>query len=142
MTSTSYLDVYIQFEPSRRITVGFQDEDIAMAFHTKVKSTAFHKEMDLKSERHGRKVSMRLPSRVTEVVASTSALGFYIVFSDENLAKQWQDNLLIWKFLRNSKRKLYVDRDLSQKGVGQLLGMSKYSDRAPGRASYSKTEDK
>lgn len=80
---------------------------------------------------------MRLPSRVTEVVASSSALGFYLVFSDENLAKQWQENLMVWKFFMNSKRKLYVKRDRNQQGVGKLLGMEEYSGRFIGVAIQS-----
>lgn len=68
-------------------------------------------------------VAIRLPSRVTSIIASTQYGGFYLVFSDSKLADWWNKKLVVWKFIEGSSRKLYVDRYISDESLNHSLGI-------------------
>ncbi|KAH7011231.1 hypothetical protein EDB80DRAFT_711413 [Ilyonectria destructans] len=68
-------------------------------------------------------VSIRLPSRVTSIVASTQYGGYYLVFSDPKLADWWNKKLIVWKLIEGSSRKLYVDRYISDESLNHSLGI-------------------
>jgi hypothetical protein len=149
-TLIQYLDVKVEFEP-RRISIGFDKQKQAVGYYEAINRTKFSREMDLDIKQRGNYVSVRLPSRVSEIVASTSALGFYLVFSDEELAAQWRANLLLWDFISNSKRKLYVRRGLSNETLNVMFGIEDRAEiheerrrartpreRSPGRAKNSR----
>lgn len=59
MNASKYLDVSIVFEPVRRVTIGFQHENLALAYHARVMNTEFHKFMCLESKQDGCNVSSK-----------------------------------------------------------------------------------
>ncbi|KAI0383176.1 hypothetical protein F5Y04DRAFT_250797 [Hypomontagnella monticulosa] len=131
------LDVSIQFEP-RTIVIGFRHNFQADQYLLLMKGNRFVDVMDLGVKLvSDRSVSMRLPSRVTEIVSSASSCGFYLCFSDEDLASQWQRALLLWKFREGSRSKLYVDRNIDDGQLNKMLRISKprprrdYEDPGP-----------
>ncbi|KAI2638838.1 hypothetical protein GGS26DRAFT_587609 [Hypomontagnella submonticulosa] len=136
-----YLDVSIKFEP-RKITIGFRNNIQANRYHQLMSKEPFVRDMDLNSQVSNRSVSLRLPSRVTEIVSSSSCGGFYIHFSDEQLASEWQKTLLLWKFRDGSKTKLYIDRRIGNSLLNEMLGIpeprpSSSELRSPGEALTS-----
>ncbi|KAI1846490.1 hypothetical protein JX266_007387 [Neoarthrinium moseri] len=119
----AYLEVSIHFDP-RRISVGFRTEGQAILYYGLIQQRSFTRDMALDPTVSGRWVSVRLPSRVTDVVASTSCNGFYLCFSSTETASGWHRALLIWKFSAGSTSKLYVERDMPNRRLNEILGIS------------------
>ncbi|CAJ2504197.1 Uu.00g115910.m01.CDS01 [Anthostomella pinea] len=136
-----YLGVSVHFEP-RKLTIAFQNEFQAIKSYTLVKDRSFTKDMNLDPSQHRRYVSLRLPSRVTDIVASTACGGFYLHFCDVDVAKGWHKTLLLWKFVDGSSTDLYLARDISQWYLRHILGMEPDvppPNMVPGKADDSKT---
>ena len=120
------LDVRVQFQPNngRVIIIGFRHSRQARAYQAKISQSSFHTSMNLSSQViDERFVSIRLPGRVTDIVASTTWHGFYMVFSDQDVAKMWQDRLLLWKFVKGQTMHLYVDRNVDNFRLNEMLGI-------------------
>ncbi|KAI1372343.1 hypothetical protein F4677DRAFT_265645 [Hypoxylon crocopeplum] len=111
IADATFLDVSIQFDP-RRISIGFRNEAQVDRYHEIIIKKSFVKKMGLDSQVHGRFLSLRLPSRVTEIISSTSCGGFCLCFSEEVLASQWQEALLVWKFREEVRLKCML-REIS-----------------------------
>jgi hypothetical protein len=115
----TFLEVHIKFptfDPptDAYISIGFPELRQAKWYHQHIKGTALHHEQNLLSQRKDRMVSVRLPSRFTQISASSKCDGFYFTVSDEGLAEQWVASLVVWKFLQGSKTQLYVTRNWAQ----------------------------
>ncbi|CAM1505789.1 Fc.00g114260.m01.CDS01 [Cosmosporella sp. VM-42] len=119
------LNVEIDLE-DRRIIITFRTERQARHYNEYIKRKDQHGAVQSKVK--GCDASIRLPTRVTRIVASTNCRGFYIVFNDAAFAKWWEDNLIIWKAVKGSKTKIYVDRDMKDSVINARLGIE---DAAP-----------
>ncbi|KAK7980973.1 hypothetical protein PG989_013430 [Apiospora arundinis] len=118
----------------RRVSIGFRTAQQAAQYGAVVRSKTIHHTERLACKVQGRYASLRLPSRVTEVVAclagplgagaSDRVGGFYFVFSDPVLAQEWQDCLPLWRYVQGSRRKLYVERDVRDEVLHARLGMT------------------
>jgi hypothetical protein len=60
-------------------------------------------------------------------VASTTYKGFYLVFNDKNLAKDWVNGLLVWSFVSRagvkSETEAFVVRDVNDDDLNKALGI-------------------
>ncbi|KFA80951.1 hypothetical protein S40288_11759 [Stachybotrys chartarum IBT 40288] len=122
-TASDFLTISITFAPPR-ICVGFRSSVQASQYLAYIKRTHFHDEEGLQGEQDAkdrRLVSIRLPGRAVEMTASKQYNGFYITFSDESLARQWNQNLLIWDFVQGSRRKLYLRCAVEIYNVGRMM---------------------
>lgn len=109
----------------------YRDQSVHIDFRTRAQADAYlarisRKDMvqreGLAPERSGpTEVSLRLPFRVSKIVASTTCRGFYLVFTDTVLAHDWVASLLIWKRVPGQERWLYVDRFISDRALARLL---------------------
>ncbi|KAK6824816.1 hypothetical protein PG987_012310 [Apiospora arundinis] len=118
----------------RRVSIGFRTAQQAAQYGAVVRSKTIHHTERLACKVQGRYASLRLPSRVTEVVAclagplgagaSDRVGGFYFVFGDPVLAQEWQDCLPLWRYVQGSRRKLYVERDVRDEVLHARLGMT------------------
>ncbi|KAI3340973.1 hypothetical protein F4824DRAFT_450226 [Ustulina deusta] len=106
---------------SHEIVVGFHNEQQARQYSNLVFRQPFTQTMGLHPYQHGRHVTLRLPSRVTMVHASTTYGGFYIHFNSADLAKQWRKALLLWQFLPNSENDLYIERLVGKDTLDKFL---------------------
>ncbi|KAK7948598.1 uncharacterized protein PG986_009484 [Apiospora aurea] len=132
------LSVKVLFESSgnagsgRRVSIGFRNTQQAEHYAQFVRSKTIHHTERLSCKVQGRYASVRLPTRVTEVVAclagpgagASRVGGFYFVFNDPILAQEWVDCLLLWRHVPGSKRKLYVERDVRDDVLYARLGMA------------------
>ncbi|KAK8086655.1 hypothetical protein PG994_001629 [Apiospora phragmitis] len=115
----------------RRVSIGFRSAQQAEHYGQLVRSKTIHTTERLACKVQGRYVSVRLPTRVTEVVAclagpgagASRVGGFYFVFTDPILAQEWTDCLLLWRYVPGSRRKLYVERDVGDDVLHARLGM-------------------
>ncbi|KAK7977900.1 hypothetical protein PG996_003950 [Apiospora saccharicola] len=104
----------------RRVSIGFRSPQQAEQYAKLVRSKMIHHTERLASKVQGRYVSVRLPGRVTEVVAclagpgagASRVGGFYFVFNDPILAQEWVECLPLWHYVPGSRRKLYIERDV------------------------------
>ncbi|KAK8107435.1 uncharacterized protein PG998_009448 [Apiospora kogelbergensis] len=114
----------------RRVSIGFRSAQQAEQYGNLARSKTIHHTERLACKVQGRYVSLRLPSRVTEVVAclagpgagASRVGGFYFVFSDPILAQEWQDCLPLWRYVQGSRRKLYIERDVRDDVLNARLG--------------------
>ncbi|KAK8134296.1 hypothetical protein PG984_006308 [Apiospora sp. TS-2023a] len=131
------LSVKIVFESTgggggRRVSIGFRSPQQAEQYAKLVRSKTIHHTECLASKVQGRYVSVRLPGRVTEVVAclagpgagASRVGGFYFVFSDPILAQEWVECLPLWRYVPGSRRKLYVERDVRDDVLHARLGIT------------------
>ncbi|KAH9989102.1 hypothetical protein F4779DRAFT_266230 [Xylariaceae sp. FL0662B] len=122
-TGNFFLDVSIHFDP-RRISIGFRSDYQAFRYSERIMRRSFLRDMALDCQVSGRFVSLRLPSRVTDIMSSTSYEGFYLCFSDAEVASRWQDALLVWRFVSGSATRLYVERDIDNNRLNDMLGIA------------------
>lgn len=134
------LSVKVLFESSsnansgggRRVSIGFRSPQQAEQYGKLVRSKTIHHTERLACKVAGRYVSVRLPARVTEVVAclagpgagASRVGGFYFVFSDPVLAQEWAECLPLWRHVPGSRRKLYVERDVRDDVLHARLGIT------------------
>ncbi|KAI1149343.1 hypothetical protein F4825DRAFT_453575 [Nemania diffusa] len=104
-----------------RIAIGFQSEVQAKEYYRLISQRDFTKTMELYPKRETNSVSLRLPSRVVQITASSKCSGFYIRFKGEQLAKEWQRALLLWEFVSSTTDCLYVERDIGYKKLNEML---------------------
>ncbi|KAK7920774.1 hypothetical protein PG985_008796 [Apiospora marii] len=115
----------------RRVSIGFRSPQQAEQYAKLVRTKTIHHTEHLASKAQGRYVSLRLPGRVTEVVAclagpgagASRVGGFYFVFSDPVLAQEWVECLPLWRYVPGSRRKLYVERDVRDDVLHARLGI-------------------
>ena len=121
-----YLGVQISLDP-KRVSVEFRTEEQAKRYYDQVRNRSIHEKERLDSHLDRRGVSIRLPSRVTGIVASTTYEGFYLVFNDKNLAKDWVNGLLVWNFVSRagvkSETEAFVVRDVKDDNLNKALGI-------------------
>ncbi|GAP88107.1 hypothetical protein SAMD00023353_1501310 [Rosellinia necatrix] len=129
-----YLQLTIQFDP-RRVNVGFRNDNQAFQYERLISMRAFTTAMKLDPQRRGRFVSIRLPSRVTDIEASTTYSGFTLCIDDLEFARQWEDALIVWKFA-SSRNQLYIQRDIDNRYLNQLLDICE----SPPRVSFQSPE--
>ncbi|KAI0481669.1 hypothetical protein F4859DRAFT_475550 [Xylaria cf. heliscus] len=115
-----YLDLSIEFDP-RRVSIGFRNELQASQYKDLICHLQFTVVMRLDPQIHGRFVSVRLPSRVIQIQASTTCDGFYLCTRDADFAKQWKDALMLWKFRRGSTFDLYLERSIRNEDLNRKL---------------------
>jgi len=124
--ASKYLDVQIRLDP-KRVSVEFRTEEQAKRYYDQVRNRSIHETERLDSHLDRRRVSIRLPSRVTGIVASTTYKGFYLVFNDKNLAKDWVNGLLVWSFVSRagvkSETEAFVVRDVNDDDLNKALGI-------------------
>ena len=116
----------------RRVSIGFRSPQQAEQYARLVRTKTMHHTERLASKVQGRYVSLRLPARVTEVVAclagpgagASRVGGFYFVFSDPILAQEWVESLPLWRYVPGSRRKLYVERDVRDDVLHARLGIT------------------
>ncbi|CAI6094845.1 unnamed protein product [Clonostachys chloroleuca] len=101
------LNVEIDLQ-ANRIIIGFPNPEQAKSYHKIVQSR--DRNGIVSCQLDGYKTSLRLPGRIISISASTRCGGLCFNFADLELAKWWVDELLIWKFVEGSNRKVYVDR--------------------------------
>ncbi|KAK7957233.1 uncharacterized protein PG986_006455 [Apiospora aurea] len=155
-SSATGLGVYITLNKikGQRVHVDFRTPDQAEAYMSRLRQTSLVQREDLEPEKsHQTEVSLRLPSRVSGIVTSTTYGGFYLMFTDTVLAREWAKSLLIWKSVPDHKCWLYVDRfilnnELSRKldldqgpSVRASLVTQQTSGGLPGQAKHSESLD-
>ncbi|KAH7313832.1 hypothetical protein B0I35DRAFT_480482 [Stachybotrys elegans] len=122
-----YLGVRISLLPNkRRIIITFPRTFVADKYLEKIENTTANRRIRLEPEKlsdDSRSVSLRLPSTVTEIEASSTYGGFFMRFSNEKDARMWQDDLLLWKFAVSSTTSLYVVRNIHEVGLYRKLGV-------------------
>ncbi|KFA70539.1 hypothetical protein S40285_09850 [Stachybotrys chlorohalonatus IBT 40285] len=109
--SPDHLGVRISLSRTRRIIITFPSTAAAVRYLHIIQKTKAHNIIELKSEQlpgDSRSVSLRLPSTVIEIEASTTYGGFLMTFDDENDARMWQKDLLLWRFSDRSKNQVYT----------------------------------
>ncbi|KAK8127291.1 hypothetical protein PG984_008399 [Apiospora sp. TS-2023a] len=112
----------------QRVQIEFRTRAQADAYLARISRTSVVERESLAPEKSARnEVSIRLPFRVSKIVASTTCRGFYLEFTDSVLARDWKADLLIWKSVPGQPRWLYVDRDISDEVLRRLLD----PDRGP-----------
>ncbi|KAK8029322.1 hypothetical protein PG991_006378 [Apiospora marii] len=130
VSSPAGLGVWVAHNQYRdqRVHIDFRTRAQADAYLDRISRPSIVRTENLALERAGpTEVSLRLPFRVSKIVASTTCRGFYLVFTDTELARDWVASLLIWKTVPGQERWVYVDRFISDRGLARLL------DRAPNR---------
>ncbi|KAI0440464.1 hypothetical protein F4803DRAFT_527105 [Xylaria telfairii] len=139
--STKFLDVIIELDP-RRVAIGFRNNEQAAQYKRLISAKSSTQKLKLDPQRHGRLVSVRLPSRVIQLEASTTYNGFILCTNDAHFAKQWKDALMLWDFTSGSRYNLYFKRDIVAKDLNALLHIDEYIHnpimREPGRAQNSR----
>lgn len=111
--------------------IDFRTRAQADAYLARISRTSIVQREDMALEKAGpTEVSLRLPFRVSKIVASTTCRGFYLVFTDTFLARDWVASLLIWKTVPGQERWVYVNRFISDRGLARLLDLG--PDRGPG----------
>ncbi|KAI1753611.1 hypothetical protein F4782DRAFT_82850 [Xylaria castorea] len=127
-----FLDLSIEFDPLK-ICIGFQNERQAVRYHDLISRQYFTDKMKLNPQIFKRFVSVRLPSRVVQLHASTTHNGFYLCTEDADFAKQWTEALMLWNFtLGRDTHKLYLKRDIATEDLNTLLD-SHSNERSPPR---------
>lgn len=125
-----YLGVSLSLAPTPRVQVQFRTEEQARRYHAQVQGRGIHRRRGLGSQLDPtyKSVSLRIPSQVIRIEASTRFNGFYLVFSDEHVASEWVDGLLVWRFVHRtngtSKTDVYVWRDVDDKRLNEALGIT------------------
>lgn len=123
-TLTATLDLKITFnDNTRRVHITFQSTAQAFAYSQYISQRSIVKRETLAVSQTGREVSLRLPSRVSQIVATTTYGGFCFVFDDAQLARDWARSFLVWKFYPQSERRLYVDRFVSGEALNSWVGI-------------------
>lgn len=116
MTSTSAqagLLVKITFDQynQRILTIGFRNHVEAYNYHRHIISQPLHISLSLTSRLNGVSVSTLLPTDLfTEIVASITFGGFYLIATNPRLAEQWAKSFPMWRSVDGNYNKLYVYR--------------------------------
>ncbi|KAH8160917.1 hypothetical protein CIB48_g7327 [Xylaria polymorpha] len=134
----NFLDLSIEFEP-RRVVIGFRNTEQAAQYQFLITAKAFTQTMKLDPRRHDRLVSVRLPSRVLQIEASTAHHGFFLCSKDADFAKQWKEALILWNSMPGNPCNLYLKRDISNEDLNALLCIDERPDKSwePGPAGRS-----
>lgn len=116
------LDLGIDMD-SRRLIITFRSVEQATRYYQIVNSRDIGG--ILQCTVSGYDALLRLPSRVTNIVASTSCGGFYLIVGDRDrdLAQWWQREIPFWKFLNGSTRKIYLDRFITDQEINRQLSI-------------------
>ncbi|KAH8195007.1 hypothetical protein TruAng_010829 [Truncatella angustata] len=120
---TSLIRVEIKIE-SRKLILGFRTSSEAESYCRRIQPRTIHQELSLESRQSSEdptEVQLRLPSAITEIVASTSLpsfAGFYFRFRDSDTASRWRKSLVIFESPRGRTRDLYIVRDM---GTDKIL---------------------
>ncbi len=90
-------------------------------------------------ENDGISVSLRLPSRISELEASTSCGGFHFMLSDSVLEDGWVNNMKLWD--RDAEGKVFIKWNLSPRDLDRELGIRDENTRfrrpSPPQTSYT-----
>ncbi|KAK3327038.1 hypothetical protein B0T19DRAFT_399946 [Cercophora scortea] len=83
------------------LTISFPDTDMAASYFRIVNhASSLFDDANLDPKLQGQDVSFRLPSRISEIEALNSGHGgWWFTFTDENLAKQWKEHLVLWTYM-------------------------------------------
>lgn len=58
-------------------------------------------------------IEMSLPTDIGEITRSEDVPGgFYFTIWDQETAREWVDNLVIWEFVEDSKNKVFVSKEV------------------------------
>ncbi|TGJ78407.1 hypothetical protein E0Z10_g10358 [Xylaria hypoxylon] len=138
MSSENFLNLSIEFNPPR-VSVGFRTERQAVQYLDLISCRPFTKTLKLDPQRYGRFVSVRLPSRVAQIEASTTYYGFRLCTKNTEFAKQWKYALILWEYTPNSERNLYLKRDIENEELNALLCIDEHlpENKEPGTADGS-----
>ncbi|KAK7915003.1 hypothetical protein PG985_012706 [Apiospora marii] len=113
---------YIRGEDAR-VHISFGSTLQARAYYRILENSSFQKKLQLvpRIESDDYSVSMRLPSRISEIRATSRRGGFNFIFSDQNLKDGWVKNMRLWDM--DSDGKVYVKWDLSPQDLNRELGI-------------------
>lgn len=113
---------YIRGEDAR-VHISFGSKEQTQAYKIFLEDSPFQKKLQLdpKIEGDNHSVSMRLPSRIGEIRASSRLGGFNFVFNDKSLKDGWVKNMKLWDMDRDGK--VFVKWDLSPQDLNRELGI-------------------
>ncbi|KAI0599156.1 hypothetical protein F4775DRAFT_129205 [Biscogniauxia sp. FL1348] len=121
------LDVSFYYEP--RIEITFRTKDQAEQYKKLVEKQA-PENMKLNAHVLDTCVSLRVPSCLTSIKASTSNRGLFLCFSDAAVAREWKEALLVVKSTSKDNTTLYVNRDIRDVDLNKLLNSREPEQRA------------
>ncbi|KAF2969773.1 hypothetical protein GQX73_g3858 [Xylaria multiplex] len=138
MPSEYYLGLTVEFDP-RRVSIGFRNEYQALQYHRLISDEPFTDIMRLDPQIYDRFVSVRLPSRVIQIEASTKYNGFCLCTNDAEFARQWKEALILFRVTPGNELNLYLERDIDNDDLNRLLYIPEHSRkrREPGPAGGS-----
>lgn len=113
---------YIRGEDAR-VHLSFGSSVQARAYYQILEHSSFQKKLQLapRVESDDYSVSLRLPSRIGEIRATSRRGGFDFVFSDQNLKDGWVKNMRLWDM--DSDGKVFVKWDLAPQDLNRELGI-------------------
>ncbi|KAJ8130686.1 hypothetical protein O1611_g2941 [Lasiodiplodia mahajangana] len=114
------LDVTIDLNTKTpRISVKFAHKSWTSKYYNLIHDHPFTHSMCLSPEKHGKWVSLRLPTRVASIAVDARCHGLIVRFTEHELASQWVGALLIWKQAAGISGEVYIETLV---GVEELCG--------------------
>ncbi|KAK8071824.1 hypothetical protein PG996_005172 [Apiospora saccharicola] len=142
MSATRSVSVSVTYKrgADARVHLSFSSQIQARAYCLILKASSFQKNLQLEPalENDDYSVHMRLPSRISEIRASSRLGGFNFIFSDDTLKKGWVKNMRLWDM--DGDGGVFVKWDLSQRDLNKELGIREVIVTTPQRRPNNGTK--